>query len=174
MNLEIALLKEHSRKQTDKIVQFVGNNPDRFAALMKIFMGDHYRLTQRSAWAVSHCIELHPELAVPHIKRIIASLDRSHTPEAARRNVLRLLQYAQIPASQHGRLMDTCFRFLSDPETTIASRVFSLYVLDKLSAIYPEIFPEIKSVLEVQLPHCTAALRSAAKKVLYRKRNLGS
>lgn len=38
MNLVEEILKEHSKKQKDKIVNYVGNNPDRFAQLVDVFL----------------------------------------------------------------------------------------------------------------------------------------
>jgi hypothetical protein len=38
MNLEEIILKEHSKKQCNKIVQWVGNNPERFNELFHLFL----------------------------------------------------------------------------------------------------------------------------------------
>ena len=37
MNLEETILKEHSKKQCDKIVRYIGISQERFAELMKLF-----------------------------------------------------------------------------------------------------------------------------------------
>ena len=82
------------------------------------------------------------------------------------RNILRVLQSYDIPASLHGRLMDACFRFIADPLAPIAVKAFSLTVLDKLSREYPDIRGELVTTIEERLPHETAAFRSRARKIL--------
>ena len=61
MNIRDALLEVHSKEQATKIANFVGDDPKRFAELMKLMMGPVYRLSQRAAWPVSYCVERHPE-----------------------------------------------------------------------------------------------------------------
>ena len=49
MNLHAAILKEHTKAQTDRIVKYVGNDPKRFAELMQLFLKGEPRVVQRSA-----------------------------------------------------------------------------------------------------------------------------
>ena len=48
MNLREALLKEHSKVQTMRIVEYVGDDKERFAQLMDLFLNDVYRVSQRA------------------------------------------------------------------------------------------------------------------------------
>jgi dihydroorotase len=86
---------------------------------------------------------------------------------AVKRNVVRTLQYVDIPETLHGEVMNTCFDLLADPSETVAVRVFSMTVLDRLSAQYPEIRQELKVIIEDVLEQgCTAAFRARARIVL--------
>jgi len=58
MDIREALLAEHSKRQTMKIVRYINGDPARFAELMKLFLGDTYRLSQRAAWAVNYCADI--------------------------------------------------------------------------------------------------------------------
>ena len=60
MDLEEALLKEHSKKQCKVITDYIGNDASPFAELMKIFFRGDYRLSQRAAWAMSNLVLDHP------------------------------------------------------------------------------------------------------------------
>ena len=62
--------------------------------------------------------------------------------------------------------MNICFTYLGSPAEPVAVKAFSLAVLGRLAADYPEIVPEIKLLIEDQLPHQTAAFKSRAKKLL--------
>ena len=61
MNLRDEILKEHSKPQCNKIVQWVGDSQKRFDGLFNLFLNDEYRVTQRAAWPLSYCVIAHPE-----------------------------------------------------------------------------------------------------------------
>lgn len=176
MDLELAILKEHCKKQTERIVRYVGNDKEKFAELMRLFLKGEYRITQRAGWPLSYCVERHPELIKPYYKQILDYLDRSAfakatadkqvVHEAVIRNIVRLLQHVDIPKRYHGRVMDHCFKLISDHNTSVAIKAFSLTVLENLAQTYPEIRPELKLVIEERWEHETAAFRSRAKKIL--------
>ena len=62
--------------------------------------------------------------------------------------------------------MDICFRYVESVNEAIAVKAFPLTILGKLSKQYPKIIPEIKLLIEDQLPHQTAAFKSRAKILL--------
>ena len=71
MNLLEVIGKEHSSTQRDKIIKYVGSSPKRFEELVDAFLNGPYRITQRSAWPLSYCIQYHPTLIKPHLKKIV-------------------------------------------------------------------------------------------------------
>jgi hypothetical protein len=83
-------------------------------------------------------------------------------------DLLKLLrtEHVTIPKRYHGRVMTACFDFVQAPETPIAVKAFSLSILGKLSADYPEICGELKLIIEEQWEHATPAFRSRARKIL--------
>ena len=165
MNLRDEILKEHSKKQTMKIVKYIGNDQKRFDELMKLFLGKEYRVTQRAAWAVSVCGEEHSQLVKKHLKKIILNLE-STAEVAVKRNTVRVLQFIDLPESLHGITAKICFRLLNDLKETIAVRVFSMTVLANLCRFHPELSNELKLSIEAHLPYGSAGFHSRAKKVL--------
>jgi hypothetical protein len=168
MDLLKAILKEHSHDQCHRIVKYIGDDKKKFADLMKLFFTGEYRVTQRAAWPVSVCVEHHPELIKPYFKKILNYMRQPGTHEAVWRNIVRLLQFVEIPKTHQGQVMNSCFEFISDPQTPIAIKADSLTVLDNLSRSYPEIKPELKLIIEERWEHETAAFRSRARKILQR------
>ena len=160
------LAEEHSRKQCDRIVNYIGKDKDRFADLMGLFLKGEYRITQRAAWPLSYCVRQHPVLIGPYWKRLLDNLAKEGIHVAVVRNTVRLLQDIQIPPKYQGRVMSLCFDFLQSPETLIAVKAFSLTVLQHLSKDYPEILPELKLMIEEQWDQAPPAFRSRAKRVL--------
>ena len=130
MHIREALLATPSKQQTIKIGSYIGNDPDRFHALMTIFLGDDqdegYRLTQCSAGVLSYVIEKHPTLIRPYLAQTIDLISLPGKPPAMVRNGLRLLQLIDIPEDLQGRIMDICFRFIEAHESAIAIKAFSL------------------------------------------------
>jgi len=166
MNLQKLLRAEHSKKQTDRIVAYIGDDKDRFSQLIQLFFEGEYRITQRAAWPLSYCVRDHPGLIAPYYRQLLDNLGRKDIHVAVIRNTVRLLQDVSIPKRWHGRVMSLCFDFVVDPETTIAVKAFSLTILSNLSKDYPEIRGELKLIIEGQWEQATPAFRSRARKIL--------
>ncbi len=133
---------------------------------MKLFFEGEYRVTQRAAWPMSNCVRNHPQLINPYFKKLIDKLGTPGEHDAVVRNIVRLLQDVQIPEKFHGQVMTLCFDFIQSNETAVAIKAFSLRILKNLSKQYPEIKPEIKTIIEERGEHETAAFRSRARDFL--------
>jgi len=166
MDILELLKKEHSKKQTDRIVGWVGADKQRFAQLIQLFFRGEYRITQRAAWPLSYCVRAHPQLIEPWFKPLLENLRRTDIHVAVVRNTVRLLQDVEIPKKYQGRVMSACFDFLQSPETPIAVKAFSLTILSNLSRDYPEIGGELKLIIEEEWDRSTPAFRSRAKRAL--------
>lgn len=166
MDLLKLLSEEHSKKQTDRIVKYIGHDKDRFATLIQLFFKGEYRITQRAAWPLSYCVRSYPALIDPYYGQLLDNLGRKDIHVAVIRNTVRLLQDVSIPKRWHGRVMSICFDFVADPETPIAVKAFALTIVSNLSQDYPEIRGELKLVIEAQWDQATPAFRSRARKIL--------
>jgi hypothetical protein len=147
----------------------VGTSQTRFDELVYLFLNDEYRVVQRAAWPFSLIAEAQPGLIKKHLKKIIDNLGKPGLHNAVKRNTVRLLQTVPIPKSLQGKVMDICFRFIEDPKEAVAVKAFSLTVLGNLAQQYPAILPELKTIIELQWPHQTAAFKSRARQVLARE-----
>ena len=165
MNIRSELLAEHSKRQTMKIVRYIDGDPVRFAELMKLFLGDTYRLSQRAAWAVNYCAEHHHELVKPYFGKLIEQLERDDVHVAVRRNVARMLQFTAIPNRYRGRVFDACYNLVDDGEQPVAVKVFAMTVAARIANDKRELLNELKLVVEKYLPHSTAGFRSRARRV---------
>jgi hypothetical protein len=165
-NLREQILKEHSKAQCSKIVKWVGASQQRFDELFHLFLNDEYRVVQRAAWPVSYCVIAHPVFIDKHWNKLVKNLQKPSLHNSVKRNSVRLLQGLAIPKRHQGAVMDICFNYLASPTEAIAIKAFSLSVLTNLSKQYPEIIPEIKLLIEEQLPRQTPALVTKAAKFL--------
>ncbi len=165
-NLREVILKEHSKAQCTFIINWVGTSQQRFDELFKLFLNDEYRVVQRSAWPVSYCAEAHPEFIKKHWTALIKNLNKPNQNPAVKRNTIRLLQDIAIPKKYQGSIMDICFNYVASPTEAVAVKAFSLTILKNLSKQYPEILPEIKLIIEEQLPRQTAGFKVRAREFL--------
>jgi len=165
MDLRAALLEVHSKAQAEKIAAYVGDDPQRFAELVKFFLGSVYRLSQRAAWPVSYCIERHPELAKPYFNVFIKQLDRDDAHVAVRRNVARLFQFVDVPKRYQGRLFDACYNLVADPDQPVAVRVFSMTVAANIAKGSPELLAELEAAVREHPSLMTAGMRARTRRV---------
>lgn len=166
MNIREALLEVHSKAQAAKICEYVGDDPVKFAELMKFMMGRVYRLSQRAAWPVSYCIERHPHLITPYWGKLAAQLEREDAHVAVRRNVARLLQFVDIPKRYEGRMFDACFELFADVTQPVAVRCFSLSVAARLAKDKTELIEELRLVAAQHPETATAGMRARFRNVL--------
>lgn len=168
MNLREEILLEHSKENSVRIADWIGNDSKRFVALMDLFLGNEKLVVQRSAWILSICTDSYPELTFPYLKQLIAQCHKEGIHVAVKRNVTRILAHITIPSELHEEVMNLCFELLSNPKETVAVRCWSMDILTQLSITYPEIKSEIKHIIEDALEHqeITAGFQSKANKTL--------
>jgi len=163
MNLKEEILKEHSKKQCNKIVEWVGTEKKKIDELFHLFLHGEYRITQRAAWPLSYCAIAHPQLMKDNFEKLIDNLKRPKLHDSIKRNSIRLLQSMDIPEELEGDVMGICFKYLESPDEAVAIKAFSLSVLSNLAKKYPEIISEIKLLINEQLPYQSTAFKSRSK-----------
>jgi hypothetical protein len=166
MDIHKALATEHSKRQTMAIVEYVGDDDRRFAELMKVFFAGEYRLTQRAAWPMNYCAQRHPELIRPYLSKLLDCLKRDDMHVAVKRNVVRLLQYVEIPKRLAGKIYSHCVDLVDDAYEPVAVRVFALSVAARIAKPEPALMNELRLIVRKHLPHTTVAFQKRAREVL--------
>ena len=169
MKLLETILAEHSKAQTDRIITWVGNDQKRFDQLFKIFLHGDAVAVQRAGWPLGYIAEFHPQLVNKHFASLITNLERPGLHNAVQRNTLRMLQFASIPKRFHGRILNLCFNFITDPAERPAIKASALTVLQNLSTQYPDIRHELRLVIETQWENESPAFKARARKILNQK-----
>jgi len=165
MDIREALLQEHSKAMTLHITEYIGGSQQRFDKLMDLFLNDEYRVVQRSGWVVSHVGERYPKLMTPHIKACIAYLDNP-PHDAVKRNILKVLAQIDVPEEHQGLLVDKCFKFLYDPKEPIATHVFAMQCIFEIGKKEPDLFYELKQILEENYENGSAGYKVRARRIL--------
>jgi hypothetical protein len=166
MDIGEALRSEHSKSQTMRIVRFIGDDPLKFKELMTIFFGAEYRMTQRAAWPVSNSVKNHPKLIEPYLNKCVDLLTRKDVHNAVKRNVVRLLQYVEIPKNVAGKVYSHCIDLIDDINEPVAVRAFAITVATKIAKSEASLIGELQLVVKKHLPHTTIAFRKRSREIL--------
>ncbi|MDP2208178.1 MAG: hypothetical protein Q8K98_05300 [Bacteroidota bacterium] len=166
MNLKQEILREHSKRQVKKIASWVGGDKSRLKKLMELFLSDDYIISQRSAWCISQCADNNPELLNPWLKPMIRKMQEPGVHDAVKRNVLRILQKADIPTSLLGIVVSLCFDYLNSLKAPIAVKVYSMAILMNAAKREKGLRNELKLVLENMQPYVGPALQARSKAIL--------
>ena len=165
MNLDKELTSPRSMIQTLAVVDWIGQDPDRFGRLVKAYLGANSRTTQNAAYFMMKAFDAHPQLVTPHLGQLIENL-KTDPPVAIRRNTIRMLQSQEIPEEYHGELAERCFKYLQDHKEAIAVKAFSMTVVSNLTDIYPDLKNELKIVIKDLMQNGSPGIKSRGRKVL--------
>ncbi len=85
---------------------------------------------------------------------------------AARRNVVRVLQFVEIPQRSLGRVAAACFEELASGTSPAAVKANAMTVLARIARREPELGRELRLIIEQQLPYGPGSFLARARKVL--------
>ncbi|MEM7162523.1 MAG: hypothetical protein AAF487_08810 [Bacteroidota bacterium] len=158
------LAKEHSKKNTLGISEYIGKHAERYAILWNLFVHGDSQTQQRASWVVYTHFDFHPELFYPYREEAIQflSLERH---QAVQRALLKLLFLSPIDVDP-GILVAKCFDFLYAPKVTVAPKMWSLKIIDRIAEENEDLYSELELAIQLNMNNATAGFKSAANKVL--------
>jgi len=167
MQIKAQLLTEHSKKNTDRIRKYIGTNERKLAQLMNCFFANEYQVSQRAAMVVSAVFDNSPELIVPFTHQLIDHLLTETFHIAIKRNIIRILQFVEIPEEKVSVVFDHCLQNIVSKNEPIAVKGFSMKVLNNICDHFPELKHEVIPVIQLELERNeSAGVLNRGKKVL--------
>lgn len=167
VSIKEALIAEHSKNQTMRIVKYIGNDKKRFKELMTVILGKDELLSQRGAWAYAFCCDAEPQLLQPYFKQLIKKLKEEKNHDAIKRNFMRSLQDAIIPEEFQGEIYDIALNYVLSENEARAARAFGMSVLFNIAKPHPELLAELKAILiELNTYSETPSLIARSKSIL--------
>ena len=117
--------------------------------------------------------EKQPDLLSGYYKQLITKLKQPDNHPAIRRNILRVLQHADVPEKYQTELLDFCFPIIKSEAEPGAIRAFAITTAATICKNYPELSQELELVflelaLVPQSPAVCVRIRDA-RKLLSRK-----
>ena len=165
MNLEKALLQEHSKHQTIAIAKWIGNDKERFEQIVNLFKSGNSKICQRAAWVLGYIEPQNLNIIKPHLFAFLNMLDLN-VQDAVKRNIVKTLESIDIPENLIGIAADKCFKLLASPDEAIAIKVYCMSVLYTICKKEPELKNELKLLIEEELRFGGAAIKSRGNKIL--------
>lgn len=166
MDLKAVHAQRFGRETMLQIVDYVMDNHARFKEFISLFLTGSRKVAERSSWPLSYCAERCPAWIRPHIGKLLHYLEEADPLPGTKRNVMRALQFVEIPKRFHAQAINLGFGLLMSTSEPVAVKVFSMSLLARLAKANPELMRELKIVIEDQLPYSSPGFRSRARKVL--------
>jgi len=168
-NIKEALKREHSKRTTDLIVNYVANNKNLFKELMDLLLGEDVLMVQRASWPLSYIAKNQPKLLAPYWHKLLDELPRSKHV-AFNRSVFRSLSVVtNLPNEIHGRVINECMDTITDINKPTASRVYAMYTMANMVKLYPDLSDElilrVEPFLNHELPSIVAGTRTVLKQI---------
>lgn len=172
MDIRAELLADRSKANIVRIAKYIGNDKERFQALIDLFLHDKPIVNQRAVWVMTYCAQAHPSLIYPHLKVLLENLQHPDAHNATRRNTTKILSEINIPQKNQGQALDICFNFLLSMQEQIAVKVFSMQVVFNISKTEPDLLRELSVVIEDQLPYGSAGFKVRGNRILKEARKI--
>jgi hypothetical protein len=162
MKIKEQLMMELSRRNTDVITQYIGDDTEKFRQLMDLLFHGEPPLPQRAAWVVSTIADKNPELCLPYLEPIVLHLEKfKHT--GIHRCLLRFIAEISVPESLQGYLFDICYQWLILRDTPIAVKVYSMQILFNISETEPDLKQELRLLFEELTEHESPGIKSRSR-----------
>lgn len=165
MNLKKELLTNRSKENIKRIARHVIASHC-FEELLVLIKQSGAPIPERASWVMSHCSDLDPTIIPPHTEVLLLELQKG-VSSAVRRNILRVLQSVNIPDHLLGLAANLCFDYLAGTEP-VAVKVFAMTILANICQREPDLAPELRLIIEDQLPYASPGFKNRGNKILSR------
>lgn len=159
-------LNDSSRAAIDMMAAKAVKSQALRQVLMDIALEEIPQVSSRASRVIAASLELNPALLPDYAPRMLPAI-LSLTDIAVRRSFLKVYTLAPLPTgNEEGFLLDAAFRYLSDPEASIAVQMYSMEILWRFSERYPEIENELRLTLEELSRRDSGALCARGRQIL--------
>jgi hypothetical protein len=163
----LSLLPDSLRRTADMAVIFIMEHPQVFGEFIEASLAQEYPLSMRASRVVHLCAIEQPSLIRPYLRSIIEVMPVLHDQSVARNFLYLFDQFIdELSEEDVGRLLSFCYASIEDLSKTNAVRTLSLKLLYVISQRFPEIKPELVSIIHYNLPECTPAFEAQSRQII--------
>ena len=164
--LDDLLLLEMSRRNTDLLADLVFQKPALFEELFLVYLRNEEPVSRRAVWVIDTVAEKYPELLTPHLSEIFEMLPKfSH--DGLKRHSVHMLSRSPLPPPELlGELITTCFDWLVSPAEAVATKVYCMEILYRISQTEPDLKKELADSIEWRLSEGSPGFKNRGQKML--------
>lgn len=166
------IIQARSKKSIREIAQLAIDDESILKLLLKNIRIEQDRSFYTSSWALCDISEINHTIFNPHIAYIFSTIQNSKHP-GLKRNLMKLMQFVEIPNDLELEIGETCLSYFKDQHETIAVRAYSVTILEQLipqNMIFNE---DVLFEIERQRIQATPALNARTKRYLKKVKKLG-
>lgn len=164
MNIKKELLTGKSKHKILEVANYIKQNNTKLKELINLLKSEDEFLRYRVAWCLSACYDNKTKglsLYCDHYFNLL----QKETYSSVKRNILRILQWIEIPENLHGELINLCFIYLHDINEPTAVKAFSIAILEKMCGFYPDLISETLLVCEPYKSNSSPGIKSRANRI---------
>jgi hypothetical protein len=166
MDIGEVLLVEHSRTQTDLVIDYIGNSKNRYRDLWEIIKTGEPPLPQRAAWVLDGVTLKYPELFNDIFDEAVTFLPHENH-DAVHRALAKILGLRDtIPEKHQGILFSLAIDWMMSPTKAVAIKVHCMSMACTIAMPIPELREELALVIKDQMDLNTVGFRSRGNKIL--------
>lgn len=168
MNSDIEnLLNDSSRVVMDQNAALACKNPAMIRDLLDLAYLEKEKFSPRAARVVYFVARTDPSLLDPYVNEIIQSLPQINNT-SIKSNFTNLLTFIDLEKHQEylGTVVDQCFKWLSSPADTAATKVYCMEILLQVTRFIPELKDELISTVEDQMTKGTSGVKVRCWEIL--------
>jgi hypothetical protein len=154
-----------SGAEKDLFIRDVGNSEEKFKKLLDLALSDIDPVAWRATWILDGAAEKYPEIAVRHIRTIVARLPEIKSTGTLR-SLLRLLCRYEIHEDDQGILIDLCFSYMVSELYPVAVKVHAMQIIYNHVLIYPDLKEELVTVILDQVGNNTVGFKSRGMRII--------
>ncbi len=158
---------ENCNSKVDALIcaEYIVKNPELLDFLFEIIKKEEHKKNWRAAWILDHVYASKPQLLNGYENRMIQLFMQTKS-SSIQRIIGKLLSFSHIKDKADGDFLNKCFELLIAAQTPVAVKVHAMQLIFNISDKYPELKPELKIVIEENIPHNSVGFKSRANKIL--------
>ena len=161
-----SLYSDRSNQNLVRLIIYIYPDIEKEKAMVDLLADGDKMISQRVSWLIGNYAQKYPGRLNPFLEIFCARLQWGvdNNEQALLRNMLKILEYHEIPVEQEGLVYDLCAKLILNLKADIAPRAFAITLALKVVIKYPELSSEFLEILNIIKPDKSAAIQFRIKK----------
>lgn len=111
--------------------------------------------------------EKHPEWITGLLEDLVDCIP-SFDHDGLKRHSLHILSRSPLPENKLGEIADFCFEWLLKQGEAVATKMYSMEILYRISELEPDLKPELADTIRMQMIEGTPGIKCSGRRILER------